>query len=100
MGITVEYMAKRVRFRFWEATFYSWCSTETKHTRVRLLTFLRVRLAFGAPLEFAALSSEALRLPEASEGIMSLSGLLVIVEVMFIDENGGCCSPTSRVPSA
>jgi hypothetical protein len=83
-------MAKRVRFRFWEAASYSLCSEKTKHTRVGLLTSLRVRLAFGAPLEFAALSSEALRLPEASEGLMSLSGLLVMVEVMFIDEIGGC----------
>jgi hypothetical protein len=66
------------------------CSAKDMHIRVGLLTSLRVRLAFGAPLEFAALSSEALRLPEASEGLMGLSGLLVMVEVMFIDEIGGC----------
>jgi hypothetical protein len=32
-----------------------------------------------------------LRLPEASEGIMEWSELVVMVEVMFIDESGGCC---------
>ena len=56
-----------------------------------MLTSLRVRFAFGAVLELGALSSEALRLPEASEGIMGWSGLVVMVEVMFIDKSGGCC---------
>jgi hypothetical protein len=49
------------------------------------LTSLRVRLDLGAALEC---SSEALRLPEASECIMRWSGFAVIVEVMFIDESG------------
>ena len=49
------------------------------------LTSLRGRLGFSAPLVFKELSSEALRLPEASEGIMGRSGLLVMVEVVFID---------------
>jgi hypothetical protein len=37
------------------------------------------------------LSSEALLLPEALEGIMGWSKLVVMVEEMFIDKSGGSC---------
>jgi hypothetical protein len=63
----------------------------TKRTKDEVLTSFRVRLAFGALLGFCELSSEALRLPEASEGIMEWSWLAVMVEVMFIGESDGCC---------
>jgi hypothetical protein len=62
-----------------------------KTVKNELHTSFRVRLAFGALLGFCELSSETLRLPEASEGIMEWSELVVIVEVMFIDKSGGCC---------
>ena len=39
-------------------------------------------------------------MPEASEGIMEWSGLVVMVEVMFIDKSGGYLSPMSRMSSA
>ena len=88
----------RVRFRLWEATF---CSDTIRYYQKNQdkLAFpsLRVRLAFGALLE---LSSGPLRLPEASEGIIEWSGLIVMVDVMFIDRSGGCLSPMSRVSSA
>ena len=84
-------MGKRVRFRLWEAAFCSVTFNRDKTDKDKPLTSLRVRLAFGALLEFGVLSSDALRLPEASEGIMEWSELVVMVEVMFIDESGGCC---------
>ena len=58
-----------------------------------VLTSLRGRLGLAAPLVFEELSSEAFRLPEASEGIMGRSELLVMVEVMFIDTKvrDRCC---------
>jgi hypothetical protein len=63
---------------------------KNKTDRGKPLTSLRVRLAFGgAVLEFSELSSEALRLLEASEGGMRWSELVVMVEVMFIDKTGG-----------
>ena len=94
-------MSSRVRFRLWEATFCS--ATLNKHQTDQdklILTSFRVRLAFGALLAFSELSSEAFRLPEASEGIMERLGLVVMVEVMFIDKSGGCLSPMSRMSSA
>ena len=61
-------MGSRVRFRLWEAAFCSdTISIYRKDQDEPTLTSLRVRLAFGTLLE---LSSEALRLPEASEGII------------------------------
>ena len=88
--IKSEYMAKRVRFRLLDAEFYSIQFIKCQTDRIGALTSLRVRFAFGAPLEFSELSSEALRLPEASEGAMWSSRLLVRVDVMFIDKGGGC----------
>jgi hypothetical protein len=90
-------MGSHVRFRLWEAAFCSDTVSDYQKDQGQLaLTSLRVRLAFGALL---GLSSEALRLP-ASEGIIEWSGLVVMVEVMFIDKSGGCLSPMSRVSSA
>jgi hypothetical protein len=55
-----------------------------------------VRFVFGAPLELSALSSEALRLPEASETGHRSSGH----EVIELNEpEWHLLSPTSRVPS-
>jgi hypothetical protein len=79
-------MGKRVRFRLWEAAFCSATFNKDKTDKDSLLTSLRVRLAFGAVLEFSELSSEALRLLEASEGAMGWSELVVMVDVMFIDK--------------
>jgi hypothetical protein len=91
-------MGGRVRFRLWEAAFCSDTISDYQKDQDKLaLTSLRVRLAFGALFE---LSSEALRLPEASEGIIELSGLVVMIEVVFIDKSCGCLSPMSRVSSA
>jgi hypothetical protein len=84
-------MGKRVRFRLWEAAFCSATFNKNKTDKDSLLTSLRVRLAFGAVLEFSELSSEALRLLEASEGAMGWSELVMMVDVMFIDKTGGCC---------
>jgi hypothetical protein len=78
-------MAKRIRLRFWEAEFCSMTFNIVQRDGIEELTSLRVRLGLGAPLE---LSSEALRLPEASECFMRWSRFAVIVEVMFIDESG------------
>jgi len=63
--------------------FHNTILSRDRTDRVGLLTSLRVRFVFGAPLVFTELSSEALRLPAASEGIMGWSRLLMMVEVMF-----------------
>ena len=84
---------KHVRLRLLDVEFYSITFSKVKVDKIRILTSLRGRLAFAAPFVFAEWSSEALRLPEASEGIIGRSGLLVMVEVMFIDTKvgGGRC---------
>ena len=76
---------KRVRLRLLDAEFCSITFNKAKVGKIEGLTSLRGRFDFSAPLVFRELSSGALRLTEASEGIMGRSGLLVMVEVMFID---------------
>ena len=85
--------SEHVRLRLLDAEFCSITFNEVNVDKIRILTSLRGRLAFAAPFVFARWSSEALRLLEASDGIMGRSGLLVMVEVMFIDTKvgGGRC---------
>jgi hypothetical protein len=76
--------------RLLDAEFCSITFNKVKVDKIGMLTSLRGRLGFVAPFVFPEWSSEALRLPEAS---MGRSGLLVMVEVMFIDTkvSGGRC---------
>jgi hypothetical protein len=89
---------KRVRLRLLDAEFCPISFNRAKVDKIGRLTSLRGRLDLSAPFVVRELSSEALRLPEASEGIMGRSGLVVMVEVMFIDTKmrDGCCQRRVR----
>jgi hypothetical protein len=75
--------------RLLDGEFCSIKFNEVKVDKIGILTSLRVRLGFVAPFVFAERWAEVGVFPEASEGIIGPSELMVMVELMLIETKVG-----------